>query len=182
MHSTPPPSPSSLSPSGLLWRVALFLTLFVAAQTLYSLADDTWVERLVIDHLTVQTAALAIDRIDPAAQVQAVGSRLQAPGGGINVLNGCEGTDVLFLMMAAMLVAPLTWRRRAMGLAIGAVLVFALNQVRVLTLFYAFRTNRELFDMLHGIVAPLLLIFAVTAFFIIWLHLSAPRPEPQTAT
>lgn len=132
-------------------------------------ARGTGVERLVIDRLTVGTAARLIDLLDPEIGVSASGARLRASGGGINILNGCEGTEVFFLLASALLVAPIGWRRKLAGLALGGLVVFVLNQGRVLALFYAFRSDRGLFDVLHGTVAPLLLILATTAFFAAWI-------------
>lgn len=162
----PPPSDTRRS---MLRRAVLFLLLFALMQTLYGATRGTWLERVVIDQMTVQTAARLIDIVSPAVSVKAVGSRLRAPGGGINVLNGCEGTDVMFLMACAMLVAPLAWRHRMIGLVIGGFMVFALNQIRILALFYAFRSDKALFDLLHGVIAPVLLIMAIAAFFAFWM-------------
>lgn len=162
--------PGPVEHRAMLWRLALFLVLFASLQGLYGAAKDTWLERLVIDRVTVQTAAWLIDAVDPSVGVEPVGPRLRAPGGGINVLGGCEGTEVVFLMIAAMLVAPLSWRARLIGLLAGTAFVFVLNQARVIALFYAFRADKALFDMLHGIVAPLLLIIAAASFFVVWLQ------------
>lgn len=161
----------------MMWRLAFFLAVFILLQGLYGAAKGTWVERLVIDRATVQTAAWLIDKVDPSVEVAPVGPRLSAPGGGINILNGCEGTEVAFLMVAAMLVAPLSLRARLCGLLVGTLVVFVLNQARVVALFYAFRSDKALFDMLHGIVAPLLLIIATAAFFVIWLDRYAICPD-----
>lgn len=163
-------------PPRRLWLTAVFfLGSFMLLQWAWSEARGTWVERLVIDQMTVKTAAWLIDTLDPAIGVQAVGSRLKAAGGGLNILNGCEGTEVAFLLACAMLVAPMAWRARLLGLAVGCLLVFVLNQGRVLALFYAFRADRTLFDALHGIIAPLLLILAASAFFLAWLNRYGPR-------
>jgi exosortase/archaeosortase family protein len=150
-------------------RVAVFVALFLALQAGYGVSRGGALERVVIDVATVKTATALIGWITPEARARADGPRIAAPGGGLNVLNGCEGTDVLFLFGAAMMVAPLAWRARLLGLAIGLPLVFALNQARVLALFYAFRSDRALFDTLHGAVAPLALVIAVGAFFAFWL-------------
>ncbi|TDP78735.1 exosortase family protein XrtM [Aquabacterium commune] len=161
-----------------MWRAAIFLAIFAALQGWYSTAArGTWIERLVIDQITVKSAATLIQYFDPDTGVLPIGSRLQAPGGGINIINGCEGIDVLFLMVAAMLVAPISIKARLVGIALGALVVLALNQVRVIGLFYAYRINRDLFDMLHGVVAPLLLIVAVAGCFLLWLnwHTTADR-------
>lgn len=154
----------------MLWRLIFFLAAFASLQGLYEAAKGSWVERLVIDHATVQTAAWLIDTVDPSVGVTPAGPRLRAPGGGINILNGCEGTEAAFLMIAAMLVAPLSLRARLGGLLAGTLVVFVLNQARVVALFYAFRSDKAVFDMLHGVVGPLLLIVAAAAFFVIWLN------------
>ena len=146
------------------------LTRAALLQGLYSTAKDTWVEHLVIDQVTVKSAAWLIQVFDPATDVHPVGSRLRAPGGGINVINGCEGTDVVFLMIGAMLVAPISVRAKLIGGLLGTALVLVLNQARVIGLFYAYRFDRSLFDMMHGVIAPLLLIIAAAWFFVLWLH------------
>ena len=156
-------------PRGWAWRVAGFVAIFVALQWGYGASRGGKLEQLVIHEATVKTAVLLIGWITPEVGARADGPRIKAPGGGLNVLNGCEGTDVLFLLCAAMLVAPIAWRARLLGLAVGLPLVFALNQGRVLALFYAFRDDRALFDLLHGALAPLLLIVAVGAFFVLWM-------------
>ena len=165
----------------MLWRLVFFLAAFAALQGLYETAKGTWVERLIIDHATVQTAAWLIDTLDPSVGVEPVGPRLRAPGGGLNILNGCEGTETAFLMIAAMLVAPLSLRARLGGLLAGTLVVFVLNQARVVALFYAFRSDKAVFDMLHGIVAPLLLIVAAAAFFVVWLNRYAVSPDAAAA-
>lgn len=148
----------------------MFLTAFALLQWAWGESRGTWIERLAIDHATVRTAAWLIDSLDPAVGVRAVGSRLKAEGGGINILNGCEGIEVVFLLASAMLVAPVRWRARLLGLAAGSLVVFALNQGRVLALFFALRTDRGLFDALHGVVCPLMLILGAGVFFAAWLN------------
>ena len=169
--------------SAMMWRAGIFLAVFALLQGWYSTAArGTWIERMVIDQITVKSAASLIQFFDPSVGVQPVGSRLHAPGGGINVINGCEGIDVMFLMVAAMLVAPIPAKARLVGMVIGILVTLALNQVRVIGLFYAYRMDRGVFDMLHGVVAPMLLIVAVAGYFLLWLswHVPAQSPSPTT--
>jgi exosortase/archaeosortase family protein len=149
-------------------RVAAFVVLFALLLGGYEAARGTWLERFVVEDATVATAAGVIRAIDPALPVRAEGARLVAPGGGLVVLAGCEGVDVLLLLTAAMAVAPMPWRARLAGLAAGTLLTFALNQARVVGLFYAFRADRELYASLHGVVTPLAMALAAGAFFVAW--------------
>lgn len=165
-----------------IWLLALlFIVVFLALQTGYGALRGTWVERLVIDALTVKPAASMIRALSPDIGVKAEGTRLKAPGGGINILNGCEGTEVMFLLYAAFAAAAMPWRARFMGLFAGTLLVYALNQARVLALFYAYRSDKGLFDLLHGTVAPLALIALTTLFFLFWLERHGPRAESADA-
>ena len=154
-----------------LWLQALlFGAVFLLLQTGYGALRDTWVERLVIDTFTVKSAVWSIRAMTPDIAVEAIGTRLKAPGGGINIINGCEGTEVLFLLCAAFASVRMPWRARLAGVLVGTILVFVLNQGRVLALFYAYRSDKALFDLLHGTLAPLLLIALSAVFFFLWVE------------
>lgn len=151
-----------------LWRtVMVFLCLVFALQWAWRQACGTTIEHWVIDFATVGTAAHVVNILTPEVQARAVGSRISAAGGGLNILNGCEGTEVLFLLIAALLAYPLSWKTRLWGSLVGVVMVFVANQLRILALFYSFRFDRTLFDHLHGLVAPLCLIAVTSGFFVV---------------
>jgi exosortase family protein XrtM len=154
-----------------LWLQAVyFLLVFAVVQMLYGMATDTWIQRLFVETLGSQPAARLINLVTPDTHVHAEGSRIVAPGGGINIRGGCEGTEVLFLLLAAFLAIPMPWRSRVTGIALGASLVFIFNQARILSLFYAFRADRQLFDLLHTTVAPIVFIALIAFYFYAWIH------------
>lgn len=167
------PAAPPRQPASPVRRILLFLAVFVALQTLWAGARGSAVEHLLIDTATVRPAAALVHLLTPELDVRAIGTRLVAAGGGINILNGCEGLEALFLLAAAFAVADLSWRRRMAGLALGAVLVYLINQARIVGLFYANRMDRALFDQLHGTAGPLLLVVLVGLYFFAWLHRAA---------
>jgi len=120
---------------------------------------------------------MLVNLLTPSVHVQAVEFTLRAPGGGLNILNGCEGMEALLLLFAAFAVAPLQWRSRLRGFLVGTLVVFAVNQARILTLFYAYRADHTLFDPLHSIVTPIGVVLAVAGYFYGWLVYSAPHPS-----
>ncbi len=170
------PNPAPSQP----WLRMLLVFVLVAGslQALWSAARGSAAERLVIDSATVSTSVALINWLTPDVAAHGDGSRIRAPGGGINILNGCEGTEVLFLLVAAMLAYPASWRLRGIGLLVGTAAVFALNQVRLLVLFYGLRADREWFSSLHGLVTPLVLVLCTVLFFIGWMAW-AQRTCPQ---
>ncbi len=157
----------SLRPS---WpRIAVFIGIFLVLQWGWSLARNTAAERIAINDATVAPAAWLVNQLTPDVHAVAVKTSIRALGGGINVLNGCEGVEVLFLLVAALLIAPISAQRKGYGLLGGALWVWALNQGRVVVLFYANRSDKELFSLLHGTVAPLAMVMLVTiayAFYV----------------
>jgi exosortase family protein XrtM len=153
-----------------LWGSALvFLTVFFILQMGYGACRGTWVEYLVLGDLTVAPSAAVIDLLTPEVGVRALGNQLKAPGGGITVLKGCEGTEVMFMLVAAFAAVAMPWRRKLVGLGLGILLVFCLNQIRLVGLFYAYRSDPSLFSLLHETVAPLLLVIAVALYAFVWM-------------
>lgn len=151
--------------SPVVLRIGLFLLMYGglhwAYQSLRSSALDPW----FIHTLTVSPAAALLDGLWPADLVRAVGPRLAWPGGRLTLLAGCDGFEVMSLFAAAVLVADLSWRRGLVALVFGCALVWALNQARIVALYWAFRYQREWFDAIHTVWGPLLLISAVVVIY-----------------
>jgi exosortase/archaeosortase family protein len=72
------------------------------------------------------------------------------------------------MLTAALLVFPLPWRARLAGIAIGLVFVLGMNLLRILALFYAFRSDLLIFDYLHGILLPVVLILFTSLYCLWW--------------
>ena len=147
-----------------------FLAAYLLLQTAWDQCRGTALQRVVIDGMTVRTNVALINFLTPHIQASAQGSSIVAVGGGINVRSGCEGTELLFLLIAALIAFPFSRRVRWVGIATGIVLVFLLNQVRLLALFYSFRSNPVVFGQIHGLAGPLGLVIVLVAFFVLLLR------------
>lgn len=156
---------ASGSGSPVVLRIGLFLLIYGvlhwAYQSLRSSALDPW----FIHTLTVSPAAALLDGLWPADLVRAVGPRLAWPGGRLTLLAGCDGFEVMSLFVAAVLVADLSWQRGLLALVAGCAAVWALNQARIVALYWAFRYERDWFDVIHTVWGPLLLISAVVTVY-----------------
>jgi exosortase/archaeosortase family protein len=148
----------------------LFVGAFALLQYGWEMARNSALEQLVIHEATVKTASALISLVTPHIDVRPVGASIVASGGGLHVLRGCEGVEVLFLLMAALLAHPFDWRARLAGMAGGLLLIFALNELRLVALFYSYRQDHALFDLLHGLVTPLVMVAVVVLFFLGLLH------------
>ena len=160
----------------MLKRLVVFGLVFVLLQLGWQAARGTVVQRWVVDDATVHTASALVNILTPAVHSWPQGTAVHAWGGGLNVINGCEGTEAWFLLAAAFVVARLGWRARLMGFALGTLVVFAINQLRILALFYANRGHPDLFDLLHDTVGPIVVIALVAGYFYFWLSRHASQP------
>jgi exosortase family protein XrtM len=169
-----PPVPNQPQPTGLFLRgmewhfVLIFLLLFFGMQYGYSACQGTIVEHVVLDVATVRPSAAAINLISPDANAQASGHRIVSPHGSLSVLNGCEGTETLFLLLAAIAAFKAPWRHKLKGAVLGTLIIYGLNQGRIVALFFAAQQDRKWFDMLHGTIAPTLIIVLSVLFFLWW--------------
>ncbi len=176
--------------SNAVLRLLVFCGMYVALQFLWQSTQGGPIEKWVVADATVSPAALVVDWLTPELRAFAIQFSIRAASGGpgINVLNGCEGLEVLFLLWAALVVCGLPWRWRLAGFLLGTPLVWLLNQMRVVSLFYANRADKDLFALLHGTVAPLLLISMVGIAFLLFMRLASsataekPRVAPSTGS
>lgn len=159
-----------LLPVGELRFALAFLLTFCILHYAYLSGRGGMVEHLVIEVATVFPSAALINFIDPSKQAMASGHSILSPHGSISVLNGCEGTETLFLLIAAIIAFRASWRNKLKGMLLGTILVYCLNQARIVVLFFAAQENRKWFDMIHGYVAPSLIIVMGSVFFLCWAH------------
>lgn len=150
------------------WFVMLFILIFMVLQLGYSACRGTALERLVIDTATVRPSVMVINALFPDEQAHANGNQIISPYGSLSILNGCEGVESLFLLLAAMIAYRARWRRTLIGVSAGTLFIYLLNQLRIVALFYALHFRSSWFEALHGYVAPTLIIFLAAGFFLIW--------------
>jgi exosortase/archaeosortase family protein len=174
----PPQTPGQ--PRPFIFYVLVYFVVFSSLQIVWSGARGTPLERFWVDTLTVKPAVVLINAFTPKVGAVSYGTSIKAAGGGLNILNGCDGTDMLFLLTAAFVCCPLSWALRLRGLGTSVMIVLAFNQARILALFYAFRADKTLFDLLHTTVAPVVLIALATLFFYACVNRSLRTLAPTT--
>jgi len=166
-HSLPDRSSSVRSALRLLM---IFASVFVLLHLGYQAGRGTALERTVIDMATVKPSAWLINLISDKEHVNAEGSRLISPLVRLSVLSGCEGTESMFLIIAAILAFRSNWTHTLAGLLLGIPIIYLANQARIVALYFALRHDRELFSALHGYIAPTLIIAIGCLFFLWWMQ------------
>jgi exosortase/archaeosortase family protein len=152
-------------------RVGLFLLFYALLECTYLALRSSPMDEGFIHWLTVRPAAALVQWFRPLDGVQAEGPALAWMGGRLALRAGCDGFEVMTLFIAAMLVADVPWRRGVPGLLAGCLLIWLLNQLRILALYGSFRFQRDWFDRIHTLWGPVLLTGCVVAVYALIVHL-----------
>jgi exosortase family protein XrtM len=122
----------------------------------------------IADWLVAAPAGWTLAKILPDDRVAVQGNQVHSQRVRLNILPGCEGTEVFFLLIAGVLAFPTSWRNKLRGLALGLPLAFGLNVARVIALYFTVRDAPAQFELVHGYVAPTALVACLGVFFWLW--------------
>ena len=105
------------------------------------------------------------------------GTLVQSARFGIIIVSGCSGVYVTAIFVAVIIATPASWRRKLLGILIGATVIYVLNLARIVSLFIiGTYTSMEVFDFFHVYIWQTLVVFIALAFFMGWIG-TLPAPE-----
>jgi exosortase H (IPTLxxWG-CTERM-specific) len=100
--------------------------------------------------------------------VTVAGTVIRSPRFAVNINNGCNGVEAMLILLASIVAFPAPLKARAIGLALGALGVQLLNEIRIVTLYLLGAYHPRLFDMFHTAVWQIVIIAAAILFFLGW--------------
>jgi len=87
---------------------------------------------------------------------------LSTPAYSINIVDGCNGIYATAILISGILAYPSRWMHKLRGIILGIIAVFALNLVRVISLFYLGQHYPDIFEEAHVYVwQPIIIIWAI---------------------
>jgi len=135
---------------------------------LYFLIPDAVLRDVLHHHAIVQPAAQLIAWGWPEDAVVARRGTLHSPLATLEIVRGCDGAGLLFLMCAAVSACPARPRQLMLGLAGALLLAGAINQVRIVGLYFVAARHPQSFDSMHNYLLPLLTILLCFWAFMVW--------------
>lgn len=126
----------------------------------------------------VEVSAFSIRMLGGSAAAHQVTLQDPLTGFAIEVVDGCNGNNVMVLLWAAILAYPASWRNKGKGLAAGTALLQGVNLVRIVTLFYLGQYERQWFEFAHLYVWESLFVLFTLTIFWMWVRRSAERRVP----
>jgi exosortase family protein XrtM len=153
----------------------LFIAIFASLQWVYHSLPEPFIQQWLIHYFTVVPGVNLLNSLFPEYEVIAKGTRLLSENVRLNVMKGCEGTEAIFMLVAAILACVRCPLKSAIGLLLGTLLIFIVNQIRVLALFLIAAHRQEWFEITHGYIAPLIIVSTVAIYFFQWLEVAQPK-------
>ena len=169
------PAPDHRASTAQRYRPHLaFLVLLVlwygACDWVYRQVPDSLLAEFVYPWGINQIAADIINAISHDAQASVDGHRLISPRATLEVVRGCDGSGLLFLLSAAILAFSSSWRPKLWGLLAAAALVYVANELRVISLYFVLVNRPAWFMPLHVSVFPLAILALGAMLYLWWMH------------
>ncbi len=156
-------------------QTLFLIKFFVALVAMYCLVAWNPVNDHVIVPITKVIASVAGAILHIMGQgVIVSGTTISSARFAVNINNGCNGIEAMLILLAAIGSFPASMRARGAGLAIGAVIVQLLNEVRIVSLYLIGAYKPSLFQIFHTAVWQVVVILAAIVFFLQWSARVAP--------
>lgn len=126
-------------------------------------------------HGVVAICADLINFLAPLEQVLAKQNHLLSAKADLEIVRGCDGAGVLFLVVSAVLVFPSGLKRKVLGLLLGIGLIYTINLVRICVLYFIIAYHPDWFQLIHTYVAPTLMVVLGCFYFAWWAFGSADQ-------
>ena len=94
----------------------------------------------------------------------------------MRVDNDCNGLWAHLILLAGMLAYPATWRRRSIGILLTQPVLFGLNIIRLVSLFFVGIYLPGAFRTVHVYVWQFLIIGLAVALLLVWVDRFAQEP------
>jgi exosortase family protein XrtM len=126
-------------------------------------------------HGVVTVCADLINMIAPLEQVVPHQNHLISTKADLEIVRGCDGAGVLFLIVSAILVFPSKLRRKLIGLILGIGLIYMINLLRIAVLYFVMAYHPDWFSLIHTYLAPTLMVIVACAYFALWAFSSSDK-------
>jgi exosortase/archaeosortase family protein len=151
--------------AGVVGFVLKFMIFWTVALVLVSQVPN--VERWAVD-VTVANLIRVLRLFSVQSLVS--GNRVLAGATSIEIVPDCTPLMPTLVLWAAMCAFPVAWRRRMLGLLLGAAVVWVFNLLRVLALLAVLQWRPQDFKVAHVYLWQTGTLLAVTAMFVLWVR------------
>lgn len=148
--------------------LVLFGLFYCIFHGLYYLVPDDFLREQVYYHLIIAFCADAINWISANERVIGADNMLRSSKAALEVVRGCDGAGSLFLIVASVLAFSCSVKHKLKGLILGVALIYLLNQIRIIGLYFVVAYQKSWFLPIHTYYAPSFIVMLCVLFFAWW--------------
>lgn len=147
--------------------------LFALGLVLYNVSYSS-TRKVLIDQLQVRPATWLLSLTLPDLDIRQQASNICTLGMELEVRQGCDGMEVWLMLATALLACPMPLVRRLRGIAVGTLLVYSLNLIRIVSVFHVALKRPDWFVLAHEFVWPTAIVLAAMAFVLVQFESLSP--------
>jgi len=147
----------------------LWLVMCSTGLILYNISyEHVW--PLLIHTMQVRPAAWLIQSMLGSMDVQAADTAILSGRVELQILRGCDGIEAWIILVTALIGFPAPWKHRLKGVLLGSLIIYALNLVRIVSLFHIGLYKPAWFSLAHGVIWQSAILVATVVFVLSWLQ------------
>jgi len=149
--------------------LVLFILFFVFGQ-MFNYWARLYLKPIIVHKMNADVSSKIINFMWPQEKTRVYNNYILSGKFTLAIEKGCEGTEGIILIVAALLAFPMNIVSKLIGILIGATIIYIANLARIIVLYYSLKYKPDLFDFLHIYVGQTFIIFIGSLFFIIWIY------------
>lgn len=148
--------------------IGIFIAWFIVYD-LWLLPDGRLDEWVSVHIVNINAAVLSAF----GYEVLSAGRIIALPGGnGIELVDGCNGLEVIGLFLGFVVAYPGTWKNRAWFIPAGILLIYLVNIIRIAVLVLTQVSWPGFFDIMHDYLTTSVFYLVVFVLWVIWAQLT----------
>jgi exosortase family protein XrtM len=152
-----------------------FILFFLVGQAIYLWARQS-ISPFLTGKLTAGVSTHLINLLASGERAAANGSKITGSVS-LNIVLGCDGIEGIILVVAALGAFPMSVLRKLGGIAMGTVVIYIANLLRVVGLYFTLKLNPNAFSFMHMYAGQAFIIFIGFLFFLAWVGRASSNYE-----
>jgi len=153
--------------------LVFFPVVFFILYYLYFMIPDLFLTKFIYHNFIVSISSWIINFISSIdTATMAIDNKLISNHTTLSIVRGCDGAGATFLLMAAILAFSAPMKNKLLGLVGSIILIYIINQIRLIGLYYIIVYEYDWFQIVHTYLAPSIIIIINCIFFLWWLKKS----------
>lgn len=148
----------------------LFVVIFAGVMAAYYVSVMLFKDSLYSLWMDVSASLASVVLNIFGSGTSAEGCVISSSNYAIQVSFGCEGTEPMALLVAAISAFPIAWRRKAVGIASGIGVLFVLNLFRIAALYAIGMHDQEAASTFHLEIFPIIFIIFSIIIWGVWIR------------